>query len=343
MNIGLTYDLRSEYLAAGYSEIETAEFDREETIDSLAGALEALGHQVDRVGHVRQLAARLVAGASWDLVFNICEGLSGPSREAQVPCLLEAYGVPCVFSDALRMALCLEKGLTKTIAAAAGVPTSPFVAVASAAEAGQIPFDGPWFVKPVAEGTGKGCDPASIVRRREELAPACERLLEQYRQPVLVERFLPGREVTVGILGTGDQAEVLGTLEIVLSTEAEPEVYSYENKERCETLVEYRPVSSRDDATVAEAERIALHAWKVLGCRDGGRIDLRCDAEGRPLFLEVNPLAGLHPHHSDLPMIATSVGVSYVDLIGRIVASAAKRIPASVAASQGRGRAGEAA
>lgn len=342
MNIGLTYDLRSEYLAAGYSEIETAEFDREETIDSLAGALEALGHQVDRIGHVRQLAARLVAGDRWDLVFNICEGLSGPSREAQVPCLLETYGVPCVFSDALRMALCLEKGLTKTIAAAAGVPTSPFVTVASIAGAENVPFDGPWFVKPIAEGTGKGCDPASIVRRREDLAPACERLLEQYRQPVLVERFLPGREVTVGILGTGDEAEVLGTLEIVLSDEAEPEVYSYENKERCETLVEYRPVSSREDAMVAEAERIALHAWKALDCRDGGRIDLRCDAEGRPFFLEVNPLAGLHPHHSDLPMIATSVGVSYFDLIARIVASASKRV-SSITDSRDSGLAGEAA
>lgn len=342
MNIGLTYDLRSEYLAAGYSEIETAEFDREETIDSLAGALEALGHQVDRVGHVRQLAARLVSSDRWDLVFNICEGLSGPSREAQVPCLLETYGVPCVFSDALRMALCLEKGLTKTIAAAAGVPTSPFVTVASMADVEKVPFDGPWFVKPIAEGTGKGCDPASIVRRREDLAPACDRLLEQYRQPVLVERFLPGREVTVGILGTGDEAEVLGTLEIVLSEAAEQEVYSYENKERCETLVEYRPVSSRDDAMVAEAERIALHAWKALDCRDGGRIDLRCDTEGRPFFLEVNPLAGLHPHHSDLPMIATSVGMPYVELIGRIVASAAKRIP-TIAAAAASGRAGEAA
>lgn len=342
MNIGLTYDLRSEYLAAGYSEIETAEFDREETIDSLAGALEALGHQVDRVGHVRQLAARLVSSDRWDLVFNICEGLSGPSREAQVPCLLETYGVPCVFSDALRMALCLEKGLTKTIAAAAGVPTSPFVTVASMADVEKVPFDGPWFVKPIAEGTGKGCDPASIVRRREDLAPACDRLLEQYRQPVLVERFLPGREVTVGILGTSGEAEVLGTLEIVLSEEAEQEVYSYENKERCETLVEYRPVSSRDDAMVAEAERIALHAWKALDCRDGGRIDLRCDSEGRPLFLEVNPLAGLHPHHSDLPMIATSVGMPYVELIGRIVASAAKRIP-TIAAAAASGRAGEAA
>lgn len=342
MNVGLTYDLRSEYLAAGYSELETAEFDREETIDELAGALEALGHNVDRIGNVRQLAGRLVAGASWDLVFNICEGLAGPSREAQVPCLLEAYGVPYVFSDALRMALCLEKGLTKTVAAAAGVPTSPFVSVASPEDVALVEFDGPWFVKPIAEGTGKGCDPASIVRDRADLSTACERLLNQYCQPVLVERFLPGREVTVGILGTGHEAEVLGTLEIVLLGDAEPEVYSYDNKERCEVLVEYRPVSSREDVVVAAAERIALHAWRALGCRDGGRIDLRCDAEGRPLFLEVNPLAGLHPQHSDLPMIATSVGMPYVELIGRIVESAKKRLPAA-AESRASDRSGEAA
>ena len=139
------------------------------------------------------------------------------------------------------------------------------------------------------------------------------------------ETWRPGGEP--GVWGTGAEAEVIGTLEIVLRDGAEPDVYSYVNKEACESLIEYRPVSNAEPV-VAESERIAVHAWRVLGCRDGGRVDLRCDDAGRPLFLEVNPLAGLHPSHSDLPMIATQEGMAYRDLIGSIVASAAARLPA---------------
>jgi D-alanine-D-alanine ligase len=149
-------------------------------------------------------------------------------------------------------------------------------------------------------------------------------LIERYGQPALVEGFLPGREFTVGLLGTGEQASALGTLEIVLLAEAEADVYSYTNKEECERLVDYRHVTTRDPL-VARAVEIALDAWRALGCRDAGRVDLRCDANGQPQFIEVNPLAGLHPHHSDLPMIATAVGMPYERLIGRILESAAQR------------------
>ena len=151
---------------------------------------------------------------------------------------------------------------------------------------------------------------------------------------MLVEEYLPGRELTVGILGTGEQAEVLGTLEIVLLEGAEPEVYSYVNKEDCERLVEYRHVRAEEDPTVREAEAVALAAWRALDCRDGGRVDLRCDGRGKPQFLEVNPLAGLHPEHSDLPMIATAVGVPYTELLDRIVRSAAQRVVAAPAAAK---------
>jgi D-alanine-D-alanine ligase len=158
-------------------------------------------------------------------------------------------------------------------------------------------------------------------------------LLDEFRQPVLLEEFLPGREFTVGLLGTGAEAEVLGTLEIVLLPAAEPEVYSYVNKERCEDLVEYRLVRPDRDDEVRLAEQYALAAWRALGGRDGGRIDLRSDRRGRPQFLEANPLAGLHPQHSDLPMLATAVGMPYVELVRRIVDSAATRIVDSPMAS----------
>lgn len=326
MRIGLTYDLRDEYLAQGYGEEETAELDRESTIAALESTLRSLGHSTERIGHARQLVARLARGERWDLVFNIAEGLHGIGREAQVPALLDLYEIPYTFSDPLVMALTLHKGMTKRVVRDAGVPTPDFAVVETREDAARVALPLPLFVKPVAEGTGKGVTPRSVIRRREELAPACLDLLERYRQPVLVETLCPGREMTTAILGSGDAAEVVGTIEVVLLPEAEQEVYSYVNKERCEELVEYHLVSAADDPVVAEAERVALAAWRVLGCRDGGRVDLRCDAAGRPQFLEVNPLAGLHPEHSDLPIIATKVGMPYHELLRRIVESAAARV-----------------
>jgi D-alanine-D-alanine ligase len=335
MLIGLTYDLRQDYLAAGFTEDETAEFDRPDTVAAIESALAQLGHQTDRIGHIRQLVSRLAQGDRWDLVFNIAEGLCGIAREAQVPALLDAYGIAYTFSDPLVMALTLHKGLTKTLVAAGGVPTPAFAVVESPADVAGVDLPFPLFAKPVAEGTGKGVTPASKVRDAQALRTVCESLLVKYQQPVLVETFLPGREFTVGILGTGDKAAPLGTMEIVLLERAEADVYSYVNKERCEELVEYRLVPSDGDPTVREAEDVALRAWRLLGCRDAGRIDLRCDAAGRPSFLEVNPLAGIHPEHSDLPILATKVGLPYVELIGRIVASAE---PRSAEARQSRAR-----
>jgi D-alanine-D-alanine ligase len=322
MRVGLTFDLRDHYLAAGYSAEETAEFDNIETIEALAGALERLGIEVDRIGTVRQLAQRLVAGERWDLVFNIAEGLKGVGREAQVPALLEAYDIPCTFSDTLVMALALHKGMAKRVARDSGVPTAPFAVVETMADLSAVDLPFPLFAKPIAEGTGKGVTPASRVVNRAALRKLCRQLLERYRQPVLVETFLPGREFTVGVIGTGAAAEPVAVMEVVLNAQAEAGVYSYVNKEECESRVVYR-LAGDDEARAAGA--VALAAWRALGCRDGGRVDLRQDAGGRPLFLEVNPLAGLHPTHSDLPIMCTLAGIPYDALIGRIVESARRR------------------
>jgi D-alanine-D-alanine ligase len=325
MIIGLTYDLRASYLAAGFSEEETAEFDRGETIAALERALEQLGHEPVRIGNARQLVQRLAAGERWDLVFNIAEGLRGIAREAQIPAILDAYEVPYTFSDPLVMSLSLHKGVTKSVVRDAGIPTADFAVVKSPADLASLALPYPLFAKPVAEGTGKGISPVSKIKSVEELRSVVPQLLAEFQQPVLIETYLPGREFTVGIVGEGETTRPLGTLEIVLLDQAEPEVYSYVNKERCEELVEYRLVSAQDDPVVAEAERIACEAWKTLSCRDAGRIDIRCDAAGRPHFLEVNPLAGLHPEHSDLPMLCTRVGIEYVELIRSIVDSASQR------------------
>ena len=327
MTIGLTYDLRSEYLAEGFSEAETAEFDRDDTIAAIELTIRSLGHHTERIGHSRQLAAALVAGRRWDLVFNIAEGMYGIGREAQVPALLDMYRIPYTFSDPLVMSLSLHKGMTKRVIRDAGVPTSDFSVVETPGEAGSVGFAPPYFVKPVAEGTGKGVTPQSIVRHKNDLEAACRRLIADFRQPVIIEPYLPGREFTTGIVGTGARARVLGTIEVHLLDTAEPGVYSYLNKEECESRVLYALRRAEDDPVVAEAEKVALAAWRALGCRDAGRLDLRCDENGHPLFIEVNPLAGIHPEHSDLPIICNHLGVPYRELIGWIIDSAATRTP----------------
>jgi D-alanine-D-alanine ligase len=300
-----------------------------DTIDSIAGTLEDLGYVPERIGNLKQLAARLVAGERWDLVFNICEGMHGIGREAQVPALLDAYGIPYVFSDPLVCALTLHKGMTKRVVRDAGVRTPEFAVVAEPADLRHVELPFPLFAKPVAEGTGKGVTTASRVENRRQLQRVVRALLREFRQPVLIERFLPGREFTVGILGTGQAATALATLEIVLLPEADANVYSYRNKEQCEELVRYRLLE--EDLMRRDVEQLALDAWQALGCRDGGRIDIRLDEHGAPHFLEVNPLAGIHPEHSDLPIMATLVGVPYRDLIGRIMDSALGRIDAAQA------------
>ena len=326
MKIGMTYDLRADYLAAGYDELETAEFDREDTIDALEAAIRRLGYTTDRIGDARRLIERLTRGNRWDLVFNIAEGINGIGREAQVPAILDLYNIPYTFSDPLVMSLTLHKGLTKRVIRDARIPTSDFCVVEKESDKIPVSFPPPFFIKPVAEGTGKGVSPQSILHHDRDLIPACGAMLRTYRQPVLVERYLSGREFTVGILGTGTDAEVLGTIEVILLAGAEKGVYSYVNKEKCEKLVQYRPVRSTEELLVRKAEDIALDAWRVLGCRDAGRVDIRCDEFGRPFFLEVNPLAGLHPDHSDLPIICKGIPLAYEVLIERILASALKRI-----------------
>lgn len=325
MLIGLTYDLRAEYLAAGYSEEETAEFDRPDTVDAIEAALRSLGHATQRIGAARRLVERLAGGDRWDLVFNIAEGLRGLGREAQVPCILDVYEIPYTFSDPLVMALCLHKGLTKLAVRDAGVPTPDFALVRTLDDLARVDLPYPLFAKPVAEGTGKGVCPASKVRDPASLRQLCASLLTRFREGVLVETYLPGREFTVGLVGTGPGARVLGTLEILLRPQAEAEVYSYANKENSEELVDYVLVRPGQDGEVAQAESLALAAWRALGCRDAGRLDVRSDASGRPQFIEVNPLAGVHPTHSDLPMLCTALGIRYNTLIGWIVDSAAER------------------
>ncbi len=316
MRIALVYDLRDDYRALGFSAEAVAEFDSVETIDALAATLQALGCEPVRVGRGQALAARLVEGERYDLVFSIAEGVKGRSREAQVPALCELFDQPYLFSDPLTLAASLDKAVAKRLVHDAGVPTPDFaVAQTSAFELGG--WDAfPAFVKPLAEGTGKGCEAASLVHTAVELHGAATRVIERYRQPALVERFLSGREFTVGIVGNGPDTRVLGVCEILLKAHAEANVYSLHNKELCEDLVTY---VRADDAEAQLAGSRALEAYRALECRDTARLDFRSDENGEPYFLEANPLAGLHPSHSDLPILASHNGIDFVALIGMIL------------------------
>jgi D-alanine-D-alanine ligase len=323
VKIGIAYDLREDYLAEGYGDEETAEFDRLDTIEAIESTLQGLGFETERIGNIRKLAARLVAGDRWDMVFNIAEGLKGFGREAQVPALLDAFEIPYTFSDPLVLSLTLHKGMTKHVIHDLGIPTPEFTVVETTSDIDAVRLPFPLFAKPVAEGTGKGISASSRIMTKKDLDSVCRRLLAAFDQPVLLETFMPGREFTVGITGTGEEALAVGAIEVLLKKNAEPGSYSYTNKKKFEEFVEYRLVK---DEAAQKAIEVSLAAWRGLGCRDGGRIDLRADAQGVPRFLEVNPLAGLNPDISDLPILCNLTGMSYQELLGRIMDSALKRM-----------------
>ena len=323
LSVGFTYDLKDDYLAMDFTPEEAAEFDVQETIDAIFTTLQRQGYRVEKIGGARSLIRRLEQGCRWDLVFNICEGAKGIGREAQVPAILDIYNIPYVFSDVLVLGLTLHKGMTKSIIRDMGIPTAPFMVAKSLMDLKDHKLQYPLFVKPVAEGTGKGIGPDSRVYNSRQLRKAVKDRIKQFDQGVLIEEYLPGREFTAGIVGTGKDAKVIGVMEVIYRAHESTGIYSYENKANYEHFIDY----SIPEKEVYEAcRKVALASWNALDCRDGGRIDLRMDAMGVPNFIEVNPLAGLNPLHSDLPILARKKGISYSRLLGMIMNAASKRI-----------------
>ncbi|HUX57629.1 MAG TPA: hypothetical protein VMV77_11700 [Bacteroidales bacterium] len=320
MKIGLTFDLRSWYIDRGYSMDETAEFDKQETIDALENSLKMMGYETEPVGNVFQLIEALAAGNRWDIVFNIAEGLYGDGRESVVPAILDQYKIPYVFSGPLIMGLSLNKHLAKLLVAASGVPVSPGFLLNEIEDLYNCRLQYPLFVKPVSEGTGKGITKKSLVNTSEELREIVTWILKEFRQPALVEEYLPGREFTIGIVGSGDESMVIGGMEVIC---ADNLPYSVEVKENYEKYCKYSPI----DANIFDkCKSVAIKAWIALDALDGGRIDLKADRNGNICFIEANPLAGLNPIHSDLPMLARLNNVDYQTLLEMIMKSALKRI-----------------
>ena len=322
MKIGLTYDLRSDYLNQGYSLEDTAEFDKESTIEGLEQAIQKQGHQTVRIGNAQQLIDQLANNASWDMVFNICEGLYGEGRESLVPALLDMHKIPYVFSGPVTLGISLNKAFAKQIVRDSGINTPAFKVISKNEDIELVDLNYPLFAKPISEGTGKGIDTRSVIQSKEELQSVCTLLLQKFNQPVLVEEFLPGREFTVGVLGSGEKAYIPGAMEISYKQNDTPQIYSYDTKENYEDVVEYTAVSG---AMLEVCKTVALGAWKALNCLDGGRVDVKVDRFGKVSFIEVNPLAGLNPITSDLPILGRLNGVSYDEIIAEILTSALQR------------------
>ncbi|MDD3201848.1 MAG: ATP-grasp domain-containing protein [Bacteroidales bacterium] len=313
MRVGLTYDLRENYLSKGYSAENVAEFDCIETIEAIEKVLLSRNFEVERIGCLDKLMHKLIAGERWDFVFNIAEGLYGIGREAQVPALLDAYRIPFTFSSTEILAVAMDKGLTNAVMRTYGVRTADFHVVRKMKDVERIKINYPLFVKPIAEGTSKGIDRNSKIDCIEVLRERCKYILDTFHQPALVEEFLSGREFTVGITGTGDEAKVIGVMEISMIGDADKQAYTYENKKQYEDRMVYTIV------TEPSVARLALKAWQSLHCMGAGRVDIRMNHNNEPCFLEVNPMAGLNPEYSDLPILCRKIGYPYEKLINDII------------------------
>jgi len=298
---------------------DTAEFDKQETVDAIEGALKKMGFLTEQVGNCFQVVEALAAGRRWDMVFNIAEGLYGDGRESVIPAILDQYRIPYVFSGPVILGISLNKHLTRLIVSAAGVPVSPGILISELKDVEECRLQYPVFIKPVSEGTGKGITEKNLVKSPEELAGIAEYLLKRFNQPVLAEEYLPGREFTVGVIGTGDEAFAIGGMEIECRDNLP---YSVEFKENYQEFCKYIPMAGE---FTEECRTIALKAWNALGGADGGRVDVKADRNGKICFMEVNPLAGLHPVHSDLPILSRMAGTDYQKLLEMIMNSAIKR------------------
>ncbi len=333
MLIGIAYDLKSDFAGSAGAREQAPddlleEFDSLATIEGIEGALRSGGHRVLRLGGGKTLV-RALLDRPVDLVFNIAEGFGSRSREAHVPALCEMLGIPYTHSDPLTCATTLDKGVAKQLVAAAGIPTAPFAVVDDVRAVETLALAFPLFAKPLFEGSSMGIRDSARCDDRAALAVRVRTIVSDYSQPALVEEFLPGAEVTIGILGTGKSAHVLGAMEVVPLREAREDfVYSIEVKrdENYAERIEYVVPPRQPPVLIARMQEIALFAYRTLGCRDVGRVDLRVGRDGEPKFLEVNPLPGLKPGWSDLAILSVKAGMPYEKLILSIVAGAVERL-----------------
>lgn len=335
MKIGITFDLKGAPIPDGAPDDLFEEFDDPATVAAVARVLRRLGHEPVELGNGPAMVRRLLAEPP-DFVFNFAEGQGvSRSREARVPAICETLGIPYTGSDPATLAVCLDKDWARRLVESAGVRTAPGMTVYFGRE---LPPDAddlllnalsesglnlPVIAKPTYEGSSKGVRQRCLVQRPGDLRVVVEELWRWYRQPVLIEEFIDGEELTVGLVGN-DPPQVLGIMRIIPKDPAEPFVYSLEVKRDWQNRVRYEAPARLPTEVEAAVTEAALDAFDALGCRDVARLDFRL-RDGTPYFIEANPLPGLNPDHSDLVILARGVGVSYDQLIERIFVSALER------------------
>jgi len=334
MKIGITFDLKGAPPPTGAPDDLYEEFDDQATITAIADALRALGHQPVELGNGRAMIEKLLADPP-DFVFNFAEGRGvGRSREARVPGVLETLGIAYTGSDPATLGLCLDKDWTRRMVESVGVHAPRAMTIAFGKELPEdlshltevieeAGLELPLLAKPTCEGSSKGIRSKCFITKVEDFAPAIVELWQAYRQPVLVEEFIDGDEITVGLIGN-DPVEILGIMRIVPRDTSTPFIYSLEVKRDWKNRVDYQcpaQLSAEEEQAIREA---AIDAFDILGCRDVARIDFRLH-EGVAYFIEANPLPGLNPLSSDLVLLADKVGVSHAQLIGRILQAAMDR------------------
>lgn len=328
MKIGLSYDLKSEItLAQEHPDDALEEYDSLETVDAIAAALESMGHSVVKLSGGRKFLDNILQG-DVDFVFNISEGRGNyRSREAQIPAILEMLDVPYSGSDPQCLAIALDKPLTKKLVQAAGVHTPKWEIVSNRREMEEVCQDSfplPAFIKPAFEGSSKGIRLGCRVEDQYQMAKVIGTISEQYQQPVMVEEFISGDEVTVGIVGNSPP-EIVGIMRILPRKRSSHFVYSLEVKRDWQNQVDYECPAQLEAKVLKKIADFSLKAFNTLECRDFARLDFRLDRKGMPCFLEINPLPGLNPKSSDLPIMAYKMGWNYQSLISSVLNAALER------------------
>ena len=323
LRIGITFDTREDFSFAS-EEVEDwdVEFAVSTAVQDIAHALEDLGHEVEFIGSGRNLLNNLQkVEDSIDIVFNIAEGYFGRGREAQIPATLELAGIPYVGSDSYALALALNKWHTKVLAASNGVRTPDFCLVREAGDLKRWKMGYPALAKLCYEGSSKGLRPDSLAQNERELERAVEYLLRAYKQPVIVEKFIEGKELDVPIIGTSP-TKAFGVVGITLNGEANLGKRFLTSKIIKDDA--YGFSYPLDEPFAAEAEKLSLSVYNMLDCRDFGRVDMRIDGDGKTYLLEINPYPFLGKH-SSFNEIAEKSGLGYKNMIGMILESALKR------------------
>lgn len=306
-----------------------SELDSERTVEAITSALREAGHEVIFLEGDKRLYHKLERG-HFDIAFNICEGHQGDARESQVPAILEMLAIPYTGSKVLCLALTLDKPMAKRILLSHGLPTPSFQLFESPYEPLDSTLGYPLFVKPSREGTGMGISASSIARDEEELRHQVRWVIETYQEPALVEEYIEGREITVGLLGN-ERLRVFPPLEVDFSPcpAEEQGIYTSRIKSEFYDSPRYLCPAPLTDAQVKELSQLAVAAFRALNCLDMARVDFRLDAHDgqKPYILEINPLPGLCPGVSDLVLQAEAAGMSHAELINAIVNEALKRYP----------------